>query len=147
MGEIADAMLDGTFCQYCGEYLGSDNGYPTSCGCCADEDEDEDEDVPHYYKKRQQSKKRNRKCPLCDAWFASEQGIMNHLRVKHKAIKCEYCGEISQHWLELKAKSRNYIRKTFLFCDDCIPNIKYIITQLSENVKTSEIKEKTNEQR
>lgn len=40
MGEMAEMMLDGTMCQYCGEYLGSDNGYPTSCGC------DEQTDIP-----------------------------------------------------------------------------------------------------
>lgn len=33
MGEIAEMMLDGTLCQYCGEYLGSDMGFPQSCGC------------------------------------------------------------------------------------------------------------------
>lgn len=38
MGEIAETMLDGTMCQSCGEYLGTDNGYPTSCaGCRAEE--------------------------------------------------------------------------------------------------------------
>ncbi len=39
MGEYAEMMLDGTCCQYCGEYLGSDNDYPTSCRSCAKEDE------------------------------------------------------------------------------------------------------------
>jgi len=137
MGDMADAMLDGTFCQYCGEYIGSDNGYPTSCGCCAAEEEEPEKDK--YYKKRQQSKKRNCKCPLCDAWLVGEQGVINHLKVTHKAIKCEYCNEISHHWFELKAKSKNYIRKTFLFCDDCTKNIKYILKCLSEKVCTSEI--------
>lgn len=33
MGEIAEMMLDGTLCQYCGVYIGSDAGYPQSCGC------------------------------------------------------------------------------------------------------------------
>lgn len=31
MGEISEAMLDGTFCCDCGEYIGSENGFPTSC--------------------------------------------------------------------------------------------------------------------
>jgi hypothetical protein len=39
MGEYAEMMLDGTMCCNCGEYLGSDNGYPTSCGC--DEEDEE----------------------------------------------------------------------------------------------------------
>jgi hypothetical protein len=38
MGEIAEAMLDGTMCQCCGEYLGTDAGYPITCaGCKAEE--------------------------------------------------------------------------------------------------------------
>lgn len=32
MGEIAEAMLDGTMCCQCGEYIGSDSGFPILCG-------------------------------------------------------------------------------------------------------------------
>lgn len=47
MGEIAEMMLDGTLCVNCGEYLGSDNGFPTSCGCQGDDiDDDELDDIP-----------------------------------------------------------------------------------------------------
>lgn len=39
MGEIAEAMLDGLFCQYCGELIdGEETGYPRSCPSC-EEDE------------------------------------------------------------------------------------------------------------
>jgi len=34
MGEIAEAMLDGTLCQSCGEYIGTGAGHPRSCGSC-----------------------------------------------------------------------------------------------------------------
>lgn len=34
MGEYADMMLDGTMCQSCGEYIGSDSGFPTFCRNC-----------------------------------------------------------------------------------------------------------------
>lgn len=39
MGDIADAMLDGTLCQTCGEYMdplryGSPLGVPRSCHAC-----------------------------------------------------------------------------------------------------------------
>lgn len=34
MGEIADAMLDGTLCEGCGAYLGDDTGFP---GYCSDQ--------------------------------------------------------------------------------------------------------------
>lgn len=42
MGEIAEMMLDGTLCQCCGEYLGSDGGYPMFCASCGGDDEMED---------------------------------------------------------------------------------------------------------
>lgn len=35
MGEIADAILDGVFCQECGEYLGEGDGYPVTCAGCS----------------------------------------------------------------------------------------------------------------
>lgn len=34
MGEIAEMMLDGTLCEGCGVYLGSDSGFPTYCSAC-----------------------------------------------------------------------------------------------------------------
>ncbi len=41
MGEIAEMMLDGTLCQYCGELLvdpGEENcGFPDSCDSCKSE--------------------------------------------------------------------------------------------------------------
>jgi hypothetical protein len=34
MGDVAESMLDGSFCQQCGEYLGAPAGYPRSCEAC-----------------------------------------------------------------------------------------------------------------
>lgn len=34
MGEIAEAMLDGTLCAGCGEYLGEEAGFPIYCEGC-----------------------------------------------------------------------------------------------------------------
>jgi RNA polymerase-binding transcription factor DksA len=36
MGEIADMMLDGTLCEWCGEYIddGKDAGYARLCAGC-----------------------------------------------------------------------------------------------------------------
>lgn len=34
MGEIAEAFLNGDFCQGCGEYLGDGNGYSVFCRGC-----------------------------------------------------------------------------------------------------------------
>jgi len=38
MGDIADAILEGVFCQVCGEYLGEGDGFPSSCAGCAGDD-------------------------------------------------------------------------------------------------------------
>lgn len=35
MGEIADSILDGQFCEQCGEYLGEGNGFPQKCNSCS----------------------------------------------------------------------------------------------------------------
>jgi hypothetical protein len=40
MGEIAEAMINGLFCEMCGAYLdGEEPGYPRRCSDCEDEDE------------------------------------------------------------------------------------------------------------
>jgi hypothetical protein len=33
-GEIAEAMLDGIFCEGCGEFMGEACGYPRRCAGC-----------------------------------------------------------------------------------------------------------------
>ncbi len=34
MGDAADAILDGDFCQECGEYMAGGDGYPRTCETC-----------------------------------------------------------------------------------------------------------------
>lgn len=41
MGDAAEALLDGTCCQECGEYIGEGEGYPRSCPPCSGEEEPE----------------------------------------------------------------------------------------------------------
>ena len=38
MGDMGDAMLDGTACNICGVFLFSDSGIPTNCGCDPSQD-------------------------------------------------------------------------------------------------------------
>lgn len=47
MGEIADSILDGDFCQVCGEYLGEGDGFPVTCPACLS-DEDYSNDWENY---------------------------------------------------------------------------------------------------
>ncbi len=69
MGDIADMMLDGTLCQVCGEYIGTNNDYPTTCeGCKVD-------DTVHEVVKV--------KCNLCRKLVKKGQGLRDHMRVKH----------------------------------------------------------------
>lgn len=35
MGEIADYIINGDDCQYCGQYLGKGDGYPRTCYGCS----------------------------------------------------------------------------------------------------------------
>ena len=37
-GDVAEAMLDGTLCESCGEFIGSPVGYPTRCTGCKDDE-------------------------------------------------------------------------------------------------------------
>ena len=36
MGEIADDMIDGASCSWCGIYFVKEHGYPVVCKSCAD---------------------------------------------------------------------------------------------------------------
>lgn len=41
MGDIAEAMIDGTFCSDCGAYIGEDVGFPRCCRACEQADDAE----------------------------------------------------------------------------------------------------------
>ncbi len=80
MGEIADAMLDGTLCEGCGEYIGSDAGYPQYCSpeCAAgrgveytEPDFDPELAIAHY------------PCDLCGKRFRKTAYLEQHRRDKH----------------------------------------------------------------
>lgn len=71
MGENAEMMLDGTCCSVCGEYMGGDEGYPTTCPGCSDEE-------PDYHP----APKAKAKCPQCGK-VVKQAGLDDHIRVKH----------------------------------------------------------------
>jgi hypothetical protein len=77
MGEIADMMLDGTMCSCCGEFLDTDNGYPTLCDSCAAADA---KDSPQTIKKKPCRQKI--KCPLCEKNI-SKVGLGDHVQDVH----------------------------------------------------------------
>jgi len=38
MGDIADSIIDGVLCEWCGEYIGNAVGYPRKCSSCKSEE-------------------------------------------------------------------------------------------------------------
>ena len=71
MGEIADMMLDGTLCQCCGVYIGSDYDFPTHCSDCKP-----------VNKKRKPVKMAKEQCPECGKYVAWA-GMQQHTKAKH----------------------------------------------------------------
>jgi len=44
MTSVAELILEGTLCEYCGEFIGEPVGYPRKCeGCLWEEEGEEDE--------------------------------------------------------------------------------------------------------
>jgi hypothetical protein len=84
MGEIAESMLDGTLCEACGEYIGSDSGYPNYCSesCANDRGMTLVDGVPVSIEEKRPPKAA---CPRCGKKCRGEQGVRDHLRVKHGA--------------------------------------------------------------
>ena len=80
MGEYADMMLDGTMCQSCGEYIGSGNGYPTSCASCARGQADNE---PNFNAPRNTAKVACKKCGR----HVKAVGLDQHMRDKHGGPK------------------------------------------------------------
>lgn len=81
MGDIADAMLDGTMCQVCGEYLFNDDppGYPVTCaGCGGDVMDDAPANTPKDPK--------TIACPdpICERKFRNRQAAAQHWVDKHE---------------------------------------------------------------
>jgi hypothetical protein len=89
VGEIAEAMLDGTLCEGCGEFMGEGSGFPQRCaGCQPDEDGFTAESTAPRRKVRKRGRNRGaHPCPLaCGATFASPASAKQHSRDKHGTI-------------------------------------------------------------
>lgn len=94
MGEVAEDMLDGTCCQYCGEWhpdimdmaenedgspvVWSPQGFPYTCAGCAKETGTE-EPVVHINPRLP----RTIGCDQCERMFGSEYALSDHRRDKH----------------------------------------------------------------
>lgn len=74
MGEYAEMMLDGTCCACCGEFLGTDAGYPIYCPGCEPDFIDAPEPLPKGKPKVA--------CPECGK-RVKEVGLNDHMRDVH----------------------------------------------------------------
>lgn len=79
MGEYAEMMLDGTCCSQCGEYIGTDNGFPTVCAGCGGNDWDTDPHEPAYGRRGYA----NHPCPHCSRMLRTADGVRQHIADKH----------------------------------------------------------------
>ncbi len=78
-GDVADAMLDGTLCEICGEFLddGDPVGYPVRCSGCKKEHGAVPLDVKHPQKAMVL-------CPVCHK-RVKEVGLGRHVKDAHSA--------------------------------------------------------------
>ncbi len=82
MGEIADAMLDGTFCECCGEYIGSDAGYPQYCSPQCADDRGVEFDNSWLLELNNKTRVEKTNCPKCQK-LVKRVGLSDHMRDKH----------------------------------------------------------------
>lgn len=81
MGEIADMMLEGMMCQWCGEFLDEDDGYPVVCAGCQRQHGVDEFGDPVEPKSGKRPK--NIPCEICGKAFSSEYARDQHCRDKH----------------------------------------------------------------
>jgi hypothetical protein len=89
MGEIAELMLDGAMCQWCGEVLGDGDGYPVVCaGCQRQHDVNEfgeDRSTPTESTPIEPRLTRKYECPIegCNRKLKTPYGVEQHVRMSH----------------------------------------------------------------
>lgn len=90
MGEIAEAMLDGTMCECCGEYLGEGDGCPRYCSdrCARDRGmlpaEDLLKQAATMVAKVGNEVEKLRICDVCGKRLKNADGCQQHKRAKHE---------------------------------------------------------------
>jgi len=82
VGEYADMMLEGVMCQWCGEFLGEGEGFPTICaGCQSESGVDQHGNKPT---KTAGQKRRRHNCITCSRGFRTVDALNQHNRDKHE---------------------------------------------------------------
>lgn len=107
MGEIADSMIEGEMCQYCGVYLDGDRpGYPRSCSSCR----------PNSASRERKERNKNKGNSTGQAAI---KGVFNFLKGKknieeddYDLITARYCRENDLNDTTREDRC-NYIQKDF----------------------------------
>ena len=76
MGEIADLILEGVFCQGCGIALGAPCGFPRFCRHC--------ESQESFVAPKRTSRMRPHECKVCGKRFKKAVGLAAHCRDVHE---------------------------------------------------------------
>ncbi len=104
MGEIAEMMLDGMMCQWCGECIDDPMGFPTVCaGCQAGEGVDQHGNKPGEKPEFVGDLRDPRTIVCgygqsdeftgCQRKFRSEKDLRQHRQVKHERVQPELTPE------------------------------------------------------
>ena len=82
MGDLADAMLSGLFCQYCCVLVdGAEPGYPRICsGCAVGSDQNFDDGIDAPLQAMEVHKDKREPCPHCGK---KKRNVSVHVRAKH----------------------------------------------------------------
>lgn len=93
MGDIADAILEGQTCQWCGEDLGDGDGYPVVCVACQKEHGVDQNGNKHGQEPKMRTlldprtivcgHGKSEEFTGCQRKFRSEKDLAQHRRVKH----------------------------------------------------------------
>lgn len=78
MGEMAEAIINGDFCDCCGEWLGVGDGFPRRCSDCQpSKSQTTTKNGTTIYRPTKVN------CPECNKLVKKGQGLKDHLRVVH----------------------------------------------------------------
>jgi hypothetical protein len=93
MGEIAEGMLDGTFCQVCGVWMGDFDapGYPRSCAGCGGPAAAHERSQSRRSRKRRKTAARSRRRVSEAADFLADQGFLQMANPWHFQLRLPGC--------------------------------------------------------
>ena len=93
MGEIADAMLNGTLCAGCGAFLGTDQGFPDYCPGCEPDGLRQAKRIGRVKRAKDPARRKEGyiaspepvpcTCGICGKRFASRGAKRQHRRAMH----------------------------------------------------------------